>query len=96
MAFGKNAIELAPNVGLPDQITHRDTEAIQMLMDVRSEGGAGRCGFRERCTGLTDDAGDGWRLLRLARIELTDDASHNAAILCAFQSKTSTSPGDTM
>ena len=40
--FGEIAFEFAAVVGLPDQIAQRDAVAIQMLLDARSEDGAGR------------------------------------------------------
>ena len=39
---GKIAHERSAVVGLPNQIEQRDVVAIQMLLDVRSEGGAVR------------------------------------------------------
>ena len=41
-ALGKVAFELTAVVGLPDQIAERDAVAIQVLLDARSEDGAGR------------------------------------------------------
>ena len=41
-SFGEIALELAAVVGLPEPIAERDAVAIQMLLDARSEDGAGR------------------------------------------------------
>jgi len=41
--FGEIAFEFTTVVGLPDQIAQRDAVAIQVLLDARSENGAG-CG----------------------------------------------------
>ena len=39
---GKGALEFTAVVGLPDQVTERDTVTIQVLLDAGSEDGAGR------------------------------------------------------
>src|SRR5580698_10303995 len=41
-SFGKVAFELAAVVGLPDEVAERDSVAIQMLLNTRSEDRAGR------------------------------------------------------
>jgi hypothetical protein len=40
--FEEVALELAPAIGLPDQIAERDNVTTQMLLDVGSEDSAGR------------------------------------------------------